>query len=86
MDFPGGPVGKKSACNAGDLSLIPRLGRSPKEENGNPLWCPCLENLMDRGDWWATVHRVARVGHDFQTKPPPQVLIVPCRATSLDEK
>ena len=51
MGFPGGSVGKKSTCNAGDLSLISRLGRSPKEENGNPFWCPCLENPMDKGTW-----------------------------------
>ena len=49
----------KSACNAGDLGLIPGLGRSPGEENGYPLQYSCLENSMDRGAWWATVHGVA---------------------------
>ena len=48
-----------SAYNAGDWGLIPGLGRSPGEENGNPLQYSCLENLMDRGAWWATVHGVA---------------------------
>ena len=40
------------------------LGRSPGEGNGNPLQYACLENPMDRGTWWATVHEAARVGHD----------------------
>jgi len=48
--------------------LIPGLGRSPGEGNGNPLWYSCLENPMDRGAWQATVHGVARVRHDLATK------------------
>ena len=51
---------KKSACNGGDLGLIPGLGRSLGEENGNPLQYSCLENPMDRGIWPATVHRVTK--------------------------
>ena len=58
MGFPGGSDGKESACNAGDLGLIPGLGRSPGEGNGNPLQYSCLESPMDRGAWWATVHGV----------------------------
>ena len=54
------PDGKESACNAGDLGLIPGSGRSPGEGNGYPLQCSCLENPMDRGAWWATVHGVAK--------------------------
>ena len=69
--FPHSSVGKESTCNAGDLGSMPGLGRSPGEGNGNPFQYPCLENPMDRGAWWATVHRVARVGHDLATKPPP---------------
>ena len=46
--FPGGSDGKASTCNAGDLGLIPGLGRSPGEGNGNPLQYSCLENPMDR--------------------------------------
>ena len=42
--FPGDPDGKEFACNAGHLSLIPRLGRSPGAEHGNPLQYSCLEN------------------------------------------
>ena len=49
--FPDGSGGKASACNAGDLGLIPELGRSPGEGNGNPLQYSCLENPMDRGAW-----------------------------------
>jgi len=49
-----------SACNTGDLGSIPGLGRSPGEGNGNPLQYSCLENPMDGGAWWATVHGVAK--------------------------
>ena len=58
--FPGGSVDKDSACSAGDLSSIPGLGRSPGEGNGNPLQYSCLENSMDRGARWATVHGVTK--------------------------
>jgi len=51
---------KASACNAGHLGLIPGLRRSPGEGNDNPLQYPCLENPMDGGASWATVHRVAK--------------------------
>ena len=57
--FSGDSDSKESACNAGDLGLIPGSGRSPGEGNGYPLQCSCLENPMDRGAWWATVHGVA---------------------------
>ena len=60
-------LSKESACNAGEAGLIPGLGRSPGEENGNPLQYSCLENPMDRGAWRATVHGVARVRHDRET-------------------
>ena len=49
--FLGGSIGKESTCNAGDLGLIPGLGRYPGEGNGNPLWYSCLGNPMDRGAW-----------------------------------
>ena len=58
--FPSGSDGKKSACNMGDPGLIPGLGRSPGEENDYQLYYSCLENPMDSGDWWATVHGVAK--------------------------
>ena len=50
--FSGGSDGKESACNAGDLGLIPGVGRSPEERSGYPLQYSCLENPVDRGAWW----------------------------------
>ena len=55
---------------AENTDSIPELGRSPGEGNGNSVQYSCLENLMDRGVWQATVHGVARVGHNLTTKPP----------------
>ena len=68
LGFPRSSVGKESACNAGDLGLISGLGRSPGEGNGYPIQYSCLENPMDRGAWWVTVHGVTRVRHDLVTK------------------
>ena len=59
-DFPGGSEVKASAWNAGDPGLIPVLGRSPGEGNGNPLQYSCLENPMDREAWRAAIHGVAK--------------------------
>ena len=58
--FSGGSDGKESTCNVGDPGSIPGSGRSPGEENGNPLQYSCMKNPMDRGAWWATVHGVAK--------------------------
>ena len=60
MSFPDGSDSKESAYNAGDQGLILGLGRSPGEENGNPLQYSCMENLMDRGAGLAIVHGVAK--------------------------
>ena len=60
LGVPGDSDGKESACNSVDLGLIPELGRSLGEGNGNPLQYSCLENSMDRGPGWATVHGVAK--------------------------
>ena len=60
LGFPGGSEGKASAYSAGDLGSIPGSGRSPGEGNGNPVQYSCLENPMDRGAWWATVHGIAK--------------------------
>ena len=57
--FPGGSDGKESACNAADQGLIPGLGRSLERGHGDLFQYSCLENSMDRGAWWATVHVVA---------------------------
>ena len=59
--FPGGSEVKASACNAEDLGLIPESERSPGEGNGNPLHDSRLENFMDRGTWWTTVHGVTEL-------------------------
>ena len=61
MGFPGGSDGKESACNSRDPGLIPGSGRSPGEENGYSLQYSCLEKAMDRGAWWAIVHRMAEL-------------------------
>ena len=58
--FLGSSAGKESACNAGDLSWIPGLGRSPGGQHGNPLQYFCLESPHDRRAWWAMVHGVAK--------------------------
>ena len=60
LGFPSGSMVKESAFNAGDVGLIPELGRSPGGGHGNPLQYSCLENPMDRGTWWATVQGVAK--------------------------
>ena len=63
LGFPGGRVVKYPPANAGnerDMGLILELGRSSGEGNDNPFQNPCLENSMDRGAWWATVHRVTK--------------------------
>ena len=56
----GGSDSNESACNIGDLGLIPGLGRSPGEVNGNPLQYSCLENSMDRGACEDVVHGVSK--------------------------
>ena len=53
--FPGGSVVKNPPANAGDVGLIPGLGRCPGEGNGDPLQYSCLQNFVDRGAWWATL-------------------------------
>ena len=61
LGFPGGSEVKATACNAGDLGSVPGSGRSPGEGNGNALQYSCLENPMDGGACWATVHGVVYV-------------------------
>ena len=68
LGFPGGSVAKNMLANAGDMGLIPGLGRFSEERNGNPIQYSCLGNPVDRGAWRATVHEVTRVGCDLVTK------------------
>ena len=65
--FPGDSAVKNPPANARDLGLIPGSGRSSGEGNGNPLQYSCLGNPMDRGAWWATVHRITRIRYDLLT-------------------
>ena len=65
--YPGVSDSKESACSARELGSIPGSGRCSREGNGNPLKFSCLENSMDRGAWWAIVHWVSRVRHDWAT-------------------
>ena len=58
--FPDGSVVKNPPAKAGDAGLIPGLGRSPGGGNSNPLQHACLEKPLDRGSWWAILHRVAK--------------------------
>ena len=58
--FPGGPVIKNPTANAGDMGSVPESGRFPGVGNNNPFQYSCLENSMDTGAWWATVHGVAK--------------------------
>ena len=60
MAFAGGSAVKNSPADAGDAGSIPGSGRSPGKGNGNTPQYSCLGNSMDRGDWWATVHGVAK--------------------------
>ena len=60
MGFPGGSVIKNPPANARDSGSILGSGISPGEGNGNPIQCSCLENPLDRGTWWATVHGLTK--------------------------
>ena len=71
MGFPGGSDGKESVCNEADMDLIPELGRSLGEGNGNPLQYSCLENSMGRGAWRAAVPWGRRESETFTFTPLP---------------
>ena len=60
VGLPGISDGRESTCSAGDVGSMHGSGRSPGGEHGNLLQYSCRENPMDRGAWWATVHRVAK--------------------------
>ena len=61
-----------NAGDTGDTGSIPGSGRSPGEGNGNPLQFSSLENSIESGAWWTTVHGFTRVGHNLVTEPPSQ--------------
>ena len=60
-NFPGDSDGKESAHNVRDTGSLPGSGGAPGEGNGYPLQYSCLENSIDRGAWWGTVHGVAKI-------------------------
>ena len=64
MDLPGGSADEESACNAGDLGSVPRLGRYPRGGKGYPLQYSCLKNSMDRGAWRASAQGVTKKESD----------------------
>ena len=68
VGLPCGSGGKESACNAGDLGLIPGFGRSPRRGHGHSLQYSCLENPRGHGAWQATVNGWQTVGHDLATQ------------------
>ena len=76
IDFSGCSVVKNLPANAGDVALIPGLGRLLGEGNSPPLQYSHLENPVDRRAWWAIVHGVTRVRHDLVTEQPPLTLLV----------
>ena len=73
MGFSGNSVVKNLPANVGDTSLMPGLGRSPGEGNGNSLQYSCLGNPRDRGTWSAKVHRVAE---ELATTKPPLICVL----------
>ena len=71
LGFPDDSVAENPPANAGYAGVacsIPESGISPGGRNGNPLQYPCLDNPLDRGAWWATVHGVARARHNRVTE------------------
>ena len=67
LGLPGGSVGKKSTCSAGDAEdsgSVPESGKFPGEGNGNSLQYSCLENSMVRRAWWAKVYVVTKIRHN----------------------
>ena len=72
MGFPGGSDGTESACNAGDMGSIPRLGRSPGEGNGNPLQYSCLENSMGMWAGLVCAEQTSRGLTPTKTNCPPE--------------
>ena len=76
FDFPSGSMVKNLPANAGNLVMIPGLGRSSGERNGYPFQYSCLENPVDRGPWQPTVDGVKRAGHNLETKEQQQSIFM----------
>ena len=85
MGFPGGSDCKESACKTGDLVLIPGSGRFPGEGNGNPLQYSGLENSVDRGTWWATVHGVAESVTTEQLSLSEKTMVQDCEQIKVNQ-
>ena len=73
MGFSGSSTDKESACSAGDLGLIPGLGRCPGEGNDNPLQYSCLGNPLNIGAWQVQSMGLQRVGNDLAAKQQQQI-------------
>ena len=85
MWFSGNSDCKASSWNTGDLGLIPESRRSAGEGNGYPLHYSCLDNSLDRGAWWATVHGVTRVRHDWVANAHTQIILIGKQKTCPSE-
>ena len=87
--FPHGSVGKEFACYAGyagDEVLIPGWGRSPRQGNENPHQYSCLEDSMDRGTWWATVHGVTKSSRQWSAHTHIYIHIHICTHHAITDK
>ena len=82
LDFPGSD-GKESACNVGDLGLIPGLGRTPGGGHGNALQYSCLENPHGQRSLAATVHEVAESDTTGQLSTVQHILISECSISKI---
>ena len=79
MGFRGGSVVKNPSAIVGDMGSIPGSGKSPGEGNGKLLQYSCLENSMDRGAWWATVHGITKESDmTQQLNKNKQLLLIDC--------
>ena len=79
MGFPSDSDGEESASSAGDLGSVSGLGSSNGGGNGNPLQYSCLENSMDRGAWWTTIHGVTKTQTQLKGLSMPTFPELSCR-------
>ena len=83
MGFPDGSGVKNLPDNSGDTGLILGSGKSPGEGNGNPVQYSCLENPMDRGAWWPTVHGVTKESNTTKLQQHINICILTCAFIDL---